>query len=96
MSNVQETLVAPSATIKQVIETIDRSAAKVALVVDDNRRLLGTVTDGDVRRGLLRGVTLSDTAAAVMNGKPHVGPEVVEAREHVHVRAQSQTACRRD
>ena len=56
MSNVQETLVAPTASIKDVIETIERAVAKVALVVDGNGRLLGTVTDGDVRRGLLRGL----------------------------------------
>ena len=36
MSNVQETFVPRSATIKQVIETIERAQAKVALVVDDD------------------------------------------------------------
>src|SRR4051794_13552252 len=72
MSNVQETLVGLSATIKDVIETIERSSAKVALVVDDQRRLLGTMTDGDVRRGLLRGVQITDTASTIMNSKPHV------------------------
>ena len=64
MSNVQETLVAPTASIKHVIETIERSVAKVALVVDDNGRLLGTVTDGDVRRGLLRGVQITEPRLA--------------------------------
>jgi CBS domain-containing protein len=49
MSNVEETLVPLTATVKQVIETIEQSQAKVALVVDGQRRLLGTVTDGDVR-----------------------------------------------
>jgi dTDP-glucose pyrophosphorylase len=71
MSNVQETLVPPTATIKRVIETIDQSIAKVALVVDEGRRLLGTVTDGDVRRGLLRGVQLDDPVTRIMNTKPH-------------------------
>jgi CBS domain-containing protein len=47
MSNVKETLIACTATIKQVIETIERAQAKVALVVDDGQRLIGTVTDGD-------------------------------------------------
>lgn len=72
MSNVQETLVAPSATIKDVIETIERAVAKVALVVDDSGRLLGTVTDGDVRRGLLRGLQITDAASSIMNSKPRV------------------------
>ncbi|MGM4906785.1 nucleotidyltransferase family protein [Tardiphaga sp. 866_E4_N2_1] len=72
MSNVQETLVGPLATIKDVIETIERSSAKVALVVDADRRLLGTVTDGDVRRGLLRGVNIDNSASVIMNSKPRV------------------------
>jgi dTDP-glucose pyrophosphorylase len=72
MSNVQETLIALTATIKDVIETIERSSSKVALVVDGNGRLLGTVTDGDVRRGLLRGLQITDPASAIMNTKPRV------------------------
>src|SRR4051794_25324253 len=72
MSNVQETLVPCSATIKQVIETIERAQAKIALVVDDDRRLIGTVTDGDVRRGLLRGLELRGPATQIMNEHPRV------------------------
>jgi signal-transduction protein with cAMP-binding, CBS, and nucleotidyltransferase domain len=72
MSNMQETFVHRTATIKHVIETIERSAAKVALVVDEHQHLLGTVTDGDVRRGLLRGVQIGDPVTAIMNEKPRV------------------------
>ena len=71
MSNVQQTLVPRNATIKQVIETIERSEAKVALVIDDDQRLLGTVTDGDVRRGLLRGVQIDQDVTKIMNASPH-------------------------
>ena len=72
MSNVQETLIPSTATVKQVIETIERSQAKVALVVDEQMRLLGTVTDGDVRRGILRGVQITDSVTVIMNTKPRV------------------------
>jgi dTDP-glucose pyrophosphorylase len=72
MSNFQETLVPRSATIKQVIETIERSQAKVALVVDEAQRLIGTVTDGDIRRGLLRGIELAAPATQIMNPHPRV------------------------
>ena len=72
MSEFQETLVRPTDTIVHVIETIERSDSKVALVVDDDRRLLGTVTDGDVRRGLLRGVQITDPVTNIMNSKPRV------------------------
>jgi dTDP-glucose pyrophosphorylase len=72
MTDFTDSLVAATASIKDVIATIERSSAKVALVVDDNQRLMGTVTDGDVRRGLLRGVQMTDVASAIMNSQPRV------------------------
>ena len=50
MKNWKETLVKPATPVRKVIETIDKSSMQIALVVDANNRLLGTVTDGDVIR----------------------------------------------
>ena len=72
MSNVEQTLIPIAASIKQAIETIERSEAKVALVIDESRRLMGTVTDGDVRRGILRGIGLDEPVARIMNTAPRV------------------------
>jgi dTDP-glucose pyrophosphorylase/CBS domain-containing protein len=58
--------VAPSSTIKEAVTVIDRESMQIALVCDGDR-LLGTVTDGDVRRGLLRGLGLDSPVEAVMN-----------------------------
>lgn len=58
------------ASIRDAIEAIDRGARQIALVIDEDRRLLATVTDGDVRRGLLRGVLLEAPVAEVMNRSP--------------------------
>lgn len=55
MKTVSESLIAPSGTIGEAIETIDRSGSQIALVTDRDGRLLGTLTDGDIRRALLRG-----------------------------------------
>ena len=46
---------------------IDHGAAQIALVVDEQQRLLGTLTDGDIRRGLLHGETLETPAERLMN-----------------------------
>jgi len=46
---------------------IDRGAAQIALVVDDQQLMLGTLTDGDIRRGLLDGETLEAPAERLMN-----------------------------
>lgn len=70
MRSWKETLLTASATVREAVEAIDRSALQIAMVVDENGRLLGTLTDGDVRRGILRGVTLSDLAISVMNTQP--------------------------
>ena len=43
-----------SATLAEAIKVIDACHAQIALVVDESKRLIGTVTDGDIRRSLLR------------------------------------------
>lgn len=63
----------PGDTISNAIETLDRAEGNICLVVDDESRLLGTVTDGDIRRGILRGLALTDSIDAVMNKDPVVG-----------------------
>lgn len=75
-------LVSPSTSILKAIEIIDAGARQLALVVDENNRLLGTVTDGDIRRGLLKGKLLSDPVSTVMNGYPTVASPY-DARENI-------------
>ena len=70
MNEWRQLLVPPSASIKQVITCIDKGNVQIALVADADSRLLGTVTDGDVRRGLLRGLGLECPVTEVMNAKP--------------------------
>lgn len=66
----QTSLIGPEATISQALATIEASDSKIALVVDQARQLLGTVTDGDIRRGILRGVALDDAVERIMNREP--------------------------
>jgi len=53
--------------IQLVVEMIDASAARGCFVTDDSGKLVGLVTDGDLRRALLRGTTLADPVEAAMN-----------------------------
>ena len=41
---------APSTPVLEAIRIIDKGAAQIALVIDEQQRLLGTLTDGDIRR----------------------------------------------
>ena len=63
-------LLDPTATVRDAIACIDAGAIEIALVVDSERRLLGTITDGDVRRGLLRGLSLDAGLDGVIHRTP--------------------------
>ena len=58
MSNVEKVLVGPDWTIRRLIQCVEGNACGIALVVDGERRLLATVTDGDIRRAVLQGLDL--------------------------------------
>ena len=62
--------IAPETTIRTALEIIDRSRMQIALVVDPEGRLVASLTDGDVRRGLLRGVGLEAPVSEVMHRSP--------------------------
>jgi dTDP-glucose pyrophosphorylase len=70
MSLWRNALTKPGDTVRETIRRIDGSSTQIALVVDADGRLLGTITDGDIRRGLLKGVSLDDPASAIMNASP--------------------------
>lgn len=61
MKNIDNLLITENTTIKEALKVIDRGAIRIALIVDENNKLLGTLSDGDIRRGLLRNYTLDDT-----------------------------------
>jgi len=77
MKGWEQTLVSPDTPLRKALEVIDRVGCRMALVVDADRRLLGTLSDGDARRALLRGLTLADPASAAM----HVNPAWIKAGE---------------
>ena len=66
LNNIQ---LAPTTPVLEAMKIIDKGAAQIALVVDEQQRLLGTLTDGDIRRGLLHGETLEAPAERLMNRK---------------------------
>lgn len=85
MKNWRSATLNSDQTIRQAMETIDRSTLQIALVIDGGDRLLGTVTDGDIRRGLLRGLNLDTPATAVMNRKPIVARQGMSRAEFIEL-----------
>jgi dTDP-glucose pyrophosphorylase len=80
MKSWEQALVGPQTSLREALETIDRAGCQIALVVDTNRRLLGTLSDGDARRGLLRGLNLGDRVEVAM----HKAPTCARAGETRH------------
>lgn len=72
MKKWERALVSPGTALGEAIEVMDREALRIALVVDDEQRLLGTLTDGDVRRALLSKQTLEATVGSIMFRHPKV------------------------
>ncbi|MFK4506019.1 nucleotidyltransferase family protein [Bradyrhizobium daqingense] len=69
MKSWQKAIVGTEATVSEAIAAIESGSIQIALVLD-NGRLAGIVTDGDIRRGLLRGIPLTGRATDMMNANP--------------------------
>jgi dTDP-glucose pyrophosphorylase len=67
MVAISEISIGLEQSVLEAMRIIDCGAAQIALVVDGQQRLLGTLTDGDIRRGLLNGVRLDMTVERLMN-----------------------------
>ncbi len=70
-------------SVKEAIKKMDENGMKILLVVDDESRLLGTVTDGDIRRFILKGKELNLPLTDLYNDSPvfvynYYSPELVK------------------
>jgi dTDP-glucose pyrophosphorylase len=70
------------ATIEHAIRNLDQVAIKIVLVVNERGELEGTISDGDIRRGLLKGLDLNSTIASLIHHNalvvpPEMGRELV-------------------
>jgi len=70
MERLKKILIKPCHTIKQALKQMDTMGEKTLFVVDDRDLLLGTVTDGDIRRWILKGRKLTESVSKAMNTRP--------------------------
>ncbi len=68
--NWKKALVGPGASVREAMEAMGKSRQHVVMVVDGDGKLLGTVTDGDIRRGILRSLSLEEPIGKIMNQEP--------------------------
>lgn len=70
MKSWKDVVIQPDKTILETMKIIDATTMQFVAVVDKHMHLLGTVTDGDIRRGILKGLPLESSINSVMNTSP--------------------------
>ena len=70
MKNWQDALVDSDISFETAIAKLNEVGLRILLFVDEERKLLGTLTDGDVRRAILKRVPLESSVSEVMNAQP--------------------------
>jgi dTDP-glucose pyrophosphorylase len=69
MRDWEKTIISPNTPILGAMRIIDTSSMQISLVVDAQDRLVGVITDGDIRRGILKGIALDQPVHLIMNQK---------------------------
>lgn len=72
MKDWKQAVVSPQDTIRDAIRTIDAGGIQTALVIDRENLLQGTVTDGDIRRAILKDLPLETSVATIMKTNPTI------------------------
>jgi dTDP-glucose pyrophosphorylase len=67
MKDWKKTLIGPSTPILEAMRIIDDSSLQIAMVVNEKGRLIGVVTDGDIRHGIIKGIALESPVDGIMN-----------------------------
>ncbi|MCS3655567.1 nucleotidyltransferase family protein [Salinibacter ruber] len=70
MTDWRQISIRPDQTIREALEVIDEGAIQIAIIADEQDRLQGVVTDGDIRRGILEDFDLDTPVSSVMNEEP--------------------------
>lgn len=80
------------APIIEAVAAIDRTNARLALAIDTKGKMVGSLTDGDVRRALLKGCTLESPVREAMHDRPSIMPasstrqQLIEAMQQTQVK----------
>jgi len=74
-SKWKNALISKNGTIQDAIKSLDASALQIVLVIDERQRLFGTISDGDIRRGLLKGMKITEDVISIINRHPLIVPK---------------------
>ena len=75
MKDIQNIKLSKNASIEEALKVIGDGAMQIALIVDKSDKLIGTLTDGDIRRGLLKGLDLKSSIKSIIFKTPTIAKE---------------------
>ena len=64
---LRKTLLLSKSNLESAIKSLEKSSLQIVLVVNEKKELIGTITDGDIRRKLLKGFNLSSSCYLIPN-----------------------------
>lgn len=82
MKNWRSVILPQKASVQDAIRNLDETGVQIVLICNSDDSLIGTISDGDIRRGLLKGLVLSSSIESIVRYDPMVAPETL-LREHV-------------
>ncbi len=76
----RQLLVSPELPLRESLRQMDKGACQLLIVVDDRERVLGVVTDGDLRRAIINNIDFNTPVKTVMNANPVTLPFPVDRK----------------
>jgi dTDP-glucose pyrophosphorylase len=76
-NNFTDAYIYAESKIEDVVNSLNQSCLRICLVVNNDYQLIGTISDGDLRRGMLRGMGLQDSIKGIVKTDPFVVPKGV-------------------
>lgn len=92
MNSWDSVLITPDLPLQTAIGVLNRGGLQIAVVVDEQHRILGTVTDGDVRRALIQRLGLDAPIAKVMAREPRTAPVGSNKEQILHIMERFQVS----
>ena len=72
--NLKNILINKKATIRDAIKTINKNSSKSAIITDSNNKIIGLLSDGDIRRAIIKNIKLNSKAITIATKDPFVVP----------------------
>jgi dTDP-glucose pyrophosphorylase len=90
VSVIDDCAIGPGSVLHDAIRVIEAKRKTIAVVVDASDHVVGTVSDGDIRRALLAGHTVDSPVSVAMNTHPLTAPEHADSHEMLSMLLEAQ------